>query len=236
MQPVNNVPILGIPQIGQIGNPRQPRRLISGLGHRFRSLDHVRRREVQRRHGLHVRALLQPRHRGSDASFLHRVQQPGHEDRGRVHAERPGDVCVSEARRHVGHVLQHDAFPEVLFPHGLRDVVHGDLRAAADLELQARGCDDDVGVDVLARGKLDAGRRHGGDGVGDHRGFAGAHGFEEVSVRAETQALLPRVVAGFEMGVVRYVFRQLFDGDLFDQVPRCEGVEGAELDEEEAKQ
>ena len=81
---------------------------------------------------------------------------------------------------------------------------------------------------------MDAGPRHGGDGVGDHGGAAGAQGFEEVAVRAEAEALLPRVVARGEVRVVRDVVRQLLDGGLFEQVPGGERVEGAELVEEEA--
>ena len=68
-----------------------------------------------------------------------------------------------------------------------------------DRQVEAGGGDDDVGLELLAGADPDAGLGELVDGVGDDRRLPLAEGREEVAVRDDRDALLPRPVAGAEV-------------------------------------
>ena len=164
------------------------------------------------------------------------LQQATHQQRRGIRAQRPGCVRVADHGRQVGQILDHDALPEEL----LRDIdglaVDGYGGAAADAQFEARGGDDEVRGEVLARLHVDAAGIDALDNARDDICLARAEGFEESRVGIETQPLLPGVVAGLEMRVVGYVLREPSLRLLFDHPARGVRETAAEIHEEERQE
>ena len=70
---------------------------------------------------------------------------------------------------------------------------------AQRIEMEARGRDDDVRLELLARLQANARSGEAVDLVGHHRGLARADALEQVAVRHERDALAPRPVARREV-------------------------------------
>ena len=140
-------------------------------------------------------------HALAHAEFPHAVEHLADVLGGQVGAQGPGGVDIAEDAGEIGHAGVHHA----LVVQGVREVdrltIDLELDAAEHLKGQAGGGDQDVGVDVPARFELHAVGRDAGDAIGDHLGPAPVDGLEQVGVGDQAQALVPRVVAGREMGV-----------------------------------
>ena len=152
---------------------------------------------------------------------------------GGVGAEGPGGVDVADDECRVGQVLHHDGLPDELLVDREWGPVDGQFGAARQADLEARGGDDDVRVEFLARGQLDARRRDLVDNARDDAGLAGAEARIEVAVGAEAHALLERVVARLEVRVVLDGRRELLDGSGAEHAFGQRGEVVAEVDDEE---
>lgn len=231
-QPLPQTPKLRLPHIPPIRRPRPPR----PPRPRPRQLPlpplHIRTTQIQHRHHAHTPRVLAPRHRGRRALLPHQLQQPTDHLRRGVRAQRPGRLRVADHGGEVGHVLQHDALPEELLREVDFSAVDGDGRAAADLDFQARGGDDEVRGEEIARVHFYARGGDALDGAGDDVRRAGAQGLEELGVWVEAEALFPGVVARVEVRVVRDVLREALLGFFTDEVPGGVGEAPAEIDEE----
>ena len=80
-----------------------------------------------------------------------------------------------------------------------RFAVDGERDVAEDRQVETRGGDDDVGRDLLTGADLYPVLGERVDGVGDDRGLPLAQRREQIAVRDDGDALLPRAVAGGEM-------------------------------------
>lgn len=163
------------------------------------------------------------------------LQQTRNQQGGGVCAERPRGVGVANDKRRVGQILQHGALPHELVA-GLDGLaVDAQPRPARKLHLQPRRRDDDVGLDLLPGLQRDAVR---GDGLDVARGdvrLALVQAAEEVAVGAHAHALLPRVVGGLEVRVVRDVLGQLLGCAGAHEAARGFGEHAAEGEEEEGQ-
>lgn len=114
----------------------------------------------------------------------------------------------------------------------LRDVyllaVDAHVDTAEETHVEARGSNNDISVEFVSAVEFDAVGNNALDGVGDDVCFSAAEGFEVVAVGTEAHALLPRVVAGFEVRVNGEIGGQLLSGFLDEEV----GCEGREPDAE----
>src|SRR6185437_2880582 len=112
--------------------------------------------------------------------------------------------AVPEVAERVGHVRQaadHDAAPGEMLREVDRLAVDGERDVAEDRQVEARGGDDDVGGDLLTGADLYPMLGERLDGVGDDRGLPLAQRREQIAVRDDGDALLPRPVAGGEMPI-----------------------------------
>ena len=121
--------------------------------------------------------------------------------RGDVGAQRPRRIRVAHAPEQVGHVFEHVRLVDETLGGIDLFAVHADRGPAQRLQLQARGGDDDVGVEMPAGLERDTGGVEMVDVVGDHVGAAGADGVVEVGVGDQAHPLIPGVVARLEVDV-----------------------------------
>ena len=87
--------------------------------------------------------------------------------------------------------------------------VDRELHAAERQQVQAGGGDDEVGLELVARPQPQPLLGERLDLVGDDRRSALRQRLEQVAVGHQAQALVPRVVAGREVGVDVVARRQL---------------------------
>jgi hypothetical protein len=73
--------------------------------------------------------------------------------------------------------------------------------AAHQLDLQAGGGDHDIGFDLLAGFEPQPGGREPLDLAGHHRHASSLHRIEQISVRQQAEALVPRLVSRREMTI-----------------------------------
>ena len=113
----------------------------------------------------------------------------------RSDAQRPAGAEIAEHPDHVGHAGEHHA----AIGDGLGEIqrlaVDDEVDVAQDVQVEAGGGDDDVGLELLAGLQQDARFGEAVDLVGDHRGLAGRDALEQVAVRHEGDALAPGPVA-----------------------------------------
>ena len=129
---------------------------------------------------------------------------------GDVGLQRPRGVGVADDPGQVRNVLQQRALVGHELAEAARLAVDTHLDAAEDLELQAGGGDDDIGLQLLAGFEPDATLGESVDLVGDDRGLAGADGLEQVAVRHRAEALVPGFVARREVTHVGVLAELLF--------------------------
>ena len=109
---------------------------------------------------------------GVKAVGVHVIQHTADELRHQVGLQRPRRVGVADRERHVRHVRQHHALVGHGVVHVDRQAIARDRRAAEQLHVQTRCGDDDVGLQLLTGGQLDAGLGEALDRVGDDVGLA----------------------------------------------------------------
>ena len=149
------------------------------------------------RHVLILRAQRRDHRRG--ALVLHVRQQALDQVADQVHAQGPAVPEVAERVGHVRHAADHDAAPGQPFGEVDRGAVDGERDVAEDREVEAGGGDHDVGRDLLTGADLDAVLGERLDRVSDDGGLALAQRREQVAVRDDGDALLPRPVARGEV-------------------------------------
>ena len=102
---------------------------------------------------------------------------------------------------HVGDVGEHGEAPHVFVWNIDFLTVNGQIDTAEEAKVETRGCDDDVGVQLLARVQQNAVADDGLDGVCDDRRVPAVEALEEVAVRAQAKALFPGIVARLKVWV-----------------------------------
>src|SRR5512135_2120805 len=144
---------------------------------------------------LHVLVLRAQRgdHHGR-ALVPHLRQQALDQVTDQVHAQGPAVPEVAERVGHVRHAADHDAAPGDVLGEVDRIAVDGERDVAEDREVEAGGRDHDVGRDLLTGADPDPVLGERLDGVGDDRGLSLAQRREQVAVRDDGDALLPRPV------------------------------------------
>jgi hypothetical protein len=155
---------------------------------------------------------------------------------GNVAAECPAVVPVADDVTEVGDRGEHGHAPEILVWDVDGRAVDAEVHAAEEAHLQARGCDDDVCVEGVAGGELDAVGSDGFDGVGYDGCAAAVEAAEVVAVGAEAEALGPGVVARLEVWVDGEVGGELALGFGAEEVGRARGEVDAEVVEDDGEE
>ena len=150
-------------------------------------------------HVLFVGPQLGLDHRG--ALGLHVIEQPADEVADHVGAQGPAGAEIAEHPGHVGHAGEHRAQVTDRLGKIDRLAIDVELDVAHDVQVEAGGRDDDVGLQFLARFEQDAFFGEAVDLVGDHRGLARADALEQVAIGNEGDPLAPRPVARREVRV-----------------------------------
>ena len=127
------------------------------------------------------------------------AEQPGHEVPHQVHPQGPAGAEIAEHPHQVRHAGEHHAAIGQRLAPVDRLAVHLEGDVPHHRQAEARGGDDDVGLQHVAGLQQNAVLGEALDLVGDHRGLARRDALEQVGVRHEGQALLPGAVAGGEV-------------------------------------
>ena len=102
----------------------------------------------------------------------HVVQQTTDPGRNQIRAQRPGCVDIPEGVHHVGNVGTHHALVGPLVGKVDRLAVEGKFSAAKQDQFQARGTDNDVGVEMRTGYQLHTVFRDLLNVIGHYRGLA----------------------------------------------------------------
>lgn len=141
--------MLSLPTILEIILPWRPWPAVTTLGHLVQTLLHIG--ATQRTDALRIPPILG--RDGGDGSavvvLVHVLDDAREEPARRVAAECPRGVPVPDDLAHVGHVGEHGEAPHVFVWYVYCFAVHGEVDAAQEPQVEPRGRDDDVGVELL---------------------------------------------------------------------------------------
>jgi len=167
--------------------------------------------------GLLLRLFINYRHHVCIAIVTLMLDEAHKHARREIRAESPGRVPVANDVAEIGQVCEHAVAPHVLRRNIDLVAINTHVYAAEKLQIEACGCDDDVGIDLVSTAQLYAIRVNGLDCVRHNMCSARVEGLEVVAVWTQTHALLPGVVAGFEVWVDGEVGRELGDSFLDEE-------------------
>ena len=133
------------------------------------------------------------------------VEQATHVLAHQVRFQGPGRVGVTKHQRHVGHIAQHHALIDQGFTRLHRLAIDSTFHATQHLNIQTGRSNDDIRLQLLAGFKQNPGFGKPLDVVGYDLGLTATQRLEQIAIGHGTQTLVPRIVAGAEVGHIHVI-------------------------------
>lgn len=206
--------VLGLNQVVPVVGPHPPRTCGSSLGQLALGLLDISRVEVEQRTLLQLVSVGWLWHSHRLVVFVHVLNEPDDILSCAVGSERPGSIGVSDGKSIVGKTFHHASLPNEPLVGISRLLVNRSCNVSTNVQLQTSSSDDKVTRDALAVLENDFVGSNRVDVTSGDVSLALAQGLVEVTVGANAETLVPRVVLGLEVRVEWDILGELRLGEL----------------------